>query len=154
MEQSRQTIKDVCLRLLARREHSQKELLTKLKQRGLDIEQAKIVIDELAQENWQSNDRFSESFARQRIRKGYGPVRICYELQQKGAAALDLDKLLDDMAMTWLDVIEQVYLNKYPQSTSITLADWSKRYRFLQQRGFSADLIKQLSQHLKIKIER
>jgi len=154
VDQSRQTIKDVCLRLLARREHSQKELLTKLKQRGLDTEQAKIVIDELAQENWQSNDRFAESFARQRIGKGYGPVRICYELQQKGAAALDLDKLLDDMGMTWLDVIEQVYLNKYPPSTPITLADWSKRHRFLQQRGFSADLIKQLSQHLKIKIER
>jgi len=154
VEQSRQSIKAVCLRLLARREHSQKELLTKLKQRGLDTEHAKTVIDELAQESWQSDDRFAESFARQRILKGYGPVRIDYELQQKGVLAPDLDKLLDDMAMTWLDVIEQVYRHKYPQSTPITWTDWSRRQRFLQQRGFSADLIKQLSQHLKIKIER
>jgi len=154
VEQSRQSIKAVCLRLLARREHSQKELLTKLKQRGLDTEHAKTVIDELAQESWQSDDRFAESFARQRILKGYGPLRIDYELQQKGVLAPDLDKLLDDMAMTWLDVIEQVYRHKYPQPTPITWTDWSRRQRFLQQRGFSADLIKQLSQHLKIKIER
>jgi regulatory protein len=154
VEQSPQTIEKTCLNLLGRREHSQKELLDKLKLRGVDLDQAKPVIAKLAEQGWQSDQRFAESFIRQRIKKGYGANRIACELQQKGVVDFDMDTVLDEMELDWLDVIEQVYIRKYPQEGRISYPDWAKRSRFLQQRGFDGGLIKQLFQHLNIKIDR
>ncbi len=154
MEQSSQDIEKTCLNLLGRREHSQKELLDKLKLRGIDADQARPVIAQLAEQGWQSDQRFAESFIRQRIKKGYGARRIAHELQQKGIATFDIDSVLDEMELGWLEVIGQVYSHKYPQESRISYQDWAKRSRFLQHRGFDGGLIKQLFQHLNIKIDR
>lgn len=153
MEQHQQ-IKDICLRLLARREHSQKELLDKLALRGFDAESSLAVIAELAEQGWQSDDRYAESYARQRIQKGYGPLRIAYELQQRGAGGVDLDALLEEMDESWLNILEKIYLSKYDPDTGLSAKEWLKRSRFLQQRGFSGDLIKVLYAYLGIRLER
>jgi len=148
-----ENIQKTCLNLLSRREHSQKELLDKLKQRGMDPDLAKQVIAKLAEEGWQSDKRFAESFIRQRIKRGYGANRIAYELQQRGIAAFDMEAVLDEMEQSWLDVVEQVYLNKYPFESKLSYREWAKRSRFLSQRGFDGNLIRQLFQHLDIKID-
>ncbi len=154
VERSPQDIEKVCLGLLGRREHSQKELLDKLKLRGIDADLARPVITQLTEQGWQSDHRFAESFTRQRIKKGYGARRITHELQQKGITAFDIDAVLDELELDWLEVIERVYLHKYPQESRISYQDWAKRSRFLQHRGFDGGLIKQLFQHLNIKIDR
>jgi len=43
------------LRLLARREHSQQELLNKLALRGFEQDDAQPVIDEMAEQGWQDD---------------------------------------------------------------------------------------------------
>ncbi len=148
MEPSQEKIEKTCLNLLSRREHSQKELLDKLKLRGMNLDQARQVIEKLAQQGWQSDSRFAESFIRQRIKKGYGANRIAYELQQKGVADFDIEAVLADMELDWLTVIKQVYDRKYASNDNINYQDWAKRNRFLQQRGFDGGLIKQLFQHI------
>ena len=63
-------IKEHCLRLLTYREHSQKELRTKLMQKGFAREDIQPIIEQLAENNWQSDTRFAESYARHRMQKG------------------------------------------------------------------------------------
>lgn len=152
-DQHRQ-IKDICLRLLTRREHSRKELSEKLAYRGFEAEMANEVIAELAEQGWQSDHRYSECFARQRIDKGYGPLRIAFELQQRGVGVVDFDELLAERNESWLTVLERVYQNKYDQDACLTAKEWLKRSRFLQQRGFGGDLIKMLFTELGIRLER
>ena len=152
MDAELKSIKDVCLRLLARREHSRLELKNKLLSRGLDKERIERVIDDLVEQDWLSDSRFGECYARQRIEKGFGPNRIDYELRQLGIENFDLEGIVTEVAGNWLNVLEQVYRKKYRQDDTITLPEWSKRSRFLLQRGFSGGMISALFEHSNIKI--
>ncbi len=84
MNDEAKVVRDACLRLLTGRDHSKQELLQKLTVKGYDREIVLAVIDELAAEGWQDDLRYAKSYARSRILKGYGPVRIIYELRQNG----------------------------------------------------------------------
>jgi len=144
-------IEDVCLRLLTQREHSQKELLEKLALRGFTKEDALPVIDNLADKGWQSDVRYAESYARSRILKGYGPVRVAYELKQSGVEINYLDQIAQTVAGSWMDLIAQVYDKKYQQDKLLSRSEWAKRSRFLSQRGFSFEMINALFDQLQIK---
>ena len=146
-------IKEVCLRLLARREHSQKELLAKLALRGFDKNDALPVIEELAEQGWQNDLRYAESYARFRIQKGYGPIRVNYELKQNGITAFDLDDIAQKEAGSWMVLLEQVYSKKYTHDTVLDRNEWAKRSRFLLHRGFSGEMISVLFDHLAIKLK-
>ncbi|WP_305908948.1 regulatory protein RecX [Methylomarinum sp. Ch1-1] len=154
MTEQYQQIKDICLRLLARREHSQKELQDKLVLRGFDRISSQEVIAELAEQGWQSDDRYAESYARQRIEKGCGPVRIAHELKLRGGGDADLDAIVTELAGSWMEALQRVYLGKYANDKRMPAKEWLKRSRFLQQRGFSGDMIKALFVQLDISLER
>lgn len=142
-------IKEICLRLLTRREHSQKELRDKLVQKGFDPSQVHTVINGLAQQNWQSDQRFAESYVRHRIKKGFGPNKINYEIQQRGVHGVDLDDILLDLADNWLELLKQVYRKKYTENKPLTHTERFKRSRFLLQRGFSSEMINQFFQQIR-----
>ena len=144
-------IKESGLRLLARREHSQKELLNKLLLRGFGKDEILVVIDEFALQGWQSDSRYAESYARSRIQKGYGPAWISYELKKKGIEAVDLEDIICKTAGSWMELLEQVYTKKYGHDLRIDRNEWAKRSRFLMQRGFSGTMISALFDHLNIK---
>jgi regulatory protein len=141
------------LRLLARREHSRRELLDKLALRGFDRDEVEPVVAQLTEQNWQNDDRYAECYVRQRIRNGYGPIRIRYELQQRGIDDTNLDERAEEQG-GWQNLLMDVYQRKYGDETSLTQNEWLKRSRFLQQRGFSGEMIKRLFAELKIKLCR
>lgn len=149
----RQQIEAICLRLLARREHSRRELLDKLALRGFDRDEVEPVIDQIAGQNWQNDARYAEVYVRQRIQNGYGPMRIRYELQQRGINDADLDAQAEEQG-GWQNVLLDVYSRKYDDEKSLSQNEWLKRSRFLQQRGFSGEMIKHLFAELKIKLCR
>lgn len=149
-ERSRQ-IEDICLRLLARREHSRRELLDKLASRGFERDEVNPVIDALTEQNWQNDERYAECYVRDRIGKGYGPIRIAYELQQRGISDTDLDAQAEEQG-GWLNLALDVYAGKYGDEKSLPPNEWAKRSRFLQQRGFSGETIKRVFVELKIKL--
>ncbi len=146
-----QEIQEVCLRLLARREHSQKELLNKLALRGFNKENVQPVIDELAQQGWQDDLRYAESYARFRIQKGYGPIRVSYELSQNGIASFDIEQIAQEEAGGWMGLLEQVYSKKYSLDNMLDRNEWAKRSRFLLHRGFSGAMISALFDELNIR---
>jgi regulatory protein len=151
MNQPKTTAKNYCLYLLSRREHSQKELLTKLMQKGFSRVEIEPVLTELAENNWQSDARFAENYARSRLRKGYGATAIRYELNQKGidVAATNLNDVLLTVADNWLDLLTQTYCKKYGEIEPITRQDWAKRTQFLLRRGFSSSQIQQFAKKLR-----
>lgn len=145
-------IREICFRLLVRREHSQQELLDKLAIKGFDRSESKMVIDVLTEQGWQSNQRFAESYARYRIKKGYGPIKISFELQQRGIDEVDLDSVVLDLADSWDEIIDSVYIKKYSDDTQLGNKEWLKRNRFLQQRGFSSEMIRALFKRFSIQL--
>ena len=153
MNEVAKEIKEVCLRLLARREHSQKELLNKLALRDFDRDDAQAVIAELAQQGWQEDLRYAESYARHRILKGYGPIRVAYELRQNGIVAFDFEEIAQKEAGGWMELLEQVYTKKYTHDPVLARNEWAKRSRFLLHRGFSGEMISALFDHLAIKLK-
>jgi regulatory protein len=146
-------IKEFCLRLLARREHSQKELLNKLLVKGLAKDEILAVIEELALQGWQNDLRYAESYTRHRIQKGYGPIFITYELRKNGVDAVNLEDIVQKAAGSWMELLEQVYTKKYGHDLLLDRNEWAKRSRFLMQRGFPGTMISALFDHLNIKLQ-
>ena len=135
-------IKSKCLELLARRELTRVELLNKLSQRGFDHDTVYAVIDELQQQGWQSDQRFTEQYIAMRSAKGFGPLRIKQELQQRGIEQINVEQALS--AQDWQNSMFNAYRKKFSDPS---IGDWperAKRMRFLSYRGYTTDQINTL----------
>lgn len=137
-------IKEACLRYLVRREHSLQELQQKVGAKGFAQQDITSVLEELIEQGLQSNERFAESYARSRVHKGFGPLRIQAELQQRGAGDCYFEMAVEDIAGSWQTLLEQVYNKKYGVEKALDRLEKIKRSRFLQQRGFPADMVQRL----------
>jgi regulatory protein len=136
--------KSIAVRLLARREHSTLEIRNKLRQRDLDIDEIEQAIAELEQGGWLSDERFAEAYIRMRRQKGYGPIRIAMELNERGVSQALIEALLDADSDNWLQSVKQQYLKKYGGKPVRDYSDKAKRMRFLQYRGFATEMIHQV----------
>lgn len=134
------------VRLLARREHSRREIQAKLSQRGVDAEEAAPVLDRLEAAGLLSDARYCEAYVNSRRDRGYGPVRIVAELRAKGVAADLIESLVDERHPSWQEVAHAVYHKRYKTGIADN-QDYARRLRFLVQRGFPADLARRVTKH-------
>ena len=124
------------LRLLARREHSHRELERKLSPYAESSEALDVLISELKAKNQLSEARFAEERARQLSRK-YGAARIRQDLKSKGVG----EELVEHVSSEGdLERARAILERKYRQPAA-TRDERAKRMRFLQSRGFSFDII-------------
>ncbi|HSG66674.1 MAG TPA: regulatory protein RecX, partial [Gammaproteobacteria bacterium] len=70
--------------MLTRREHGRRELADKLVRKGCNAALAAKVVNELERERVLSEERFADALVRARQERGYGPLRIRREMEQKG----------------------------------------------------------------------
>ena len=138
------SIRNTAMNLLARREHSASELMQKLKLREHHPEDISKVIEELKNDNLQSDARFTESFVNQRVNAGFGPVKIRHELRHKGVDESLVDSVLETFADEWLDRLVQQRIRKYGDEIPTDFAQKMKQARFLQNRGFSPESVMRL----------
>ena len=136
--------KSVAVRLLSRREHSVLEIRDKLKKRDFDEAEIEQTILELQQGDWLSDKRFAEAYIRMRQQKGFGPMRIAIELNERGVKQSIVDDYLHADDNVWRQILQQQYRKKYKSKSIEDYNDKAKRIRFLQYRGFSLDDIYQL----------
>lgn len=129
---------------MARREHSDQELVLKLGRRGFSKALIGEVIAELKAEGWQDQRRFVESFIRACTGRGIGPLRIRFELKAKGAPTDLIEEVLSELAIDWRQAAQAVYRRKYKSLIPLTEKERARRYRFLAQRGFAAEHIQTL----------
>lgn len=127
--------------LLARREHARRELADKLARKGCDAALASEVVAALERERLLSEERFAEALVRARQERGYGPVRVRRELEQKGVAPELVERALEAAATPWAEVLRRERRKKFGARLPRSFAERARQARFLQYRGFSFDQI-------------
>jgi regulatory protein len=146
--------------LLARREHSRYELAEKLRQRFSDRDDdgdegdegderfhlesvLPRVLDQLEHDGLLSDERFVESYVRVRRNKGYGPLHIRQNLQQRRVASGLIEIWVDDQSSQWQQQLAMV-LHKRCGATLPVIGsrEYFKLQRFLQSRGFTGEQIR------------
>lgn len=125
---------------LARREHSRKELVDKLSRRFDDKEALAEVLDAIQDEGLQSDQRFAESFVHSRVNRGQGPIKITYELRQKGVSDELQSNALAVYEDEWIDRARDLVVKKFGNEKPGDLKEKQRRQRFVMQRGFPSEI--------------
>jgi regulatory protein len=133
------TARRVAMDLLARREHSPRELRAKLVGRGYPADEVDTALGALEREGLLSATRFLESFIASHVRRGHGPTRIRAELERQGISRDDVGRALQAAGIDFAAVARDVCQRRFGAAGPRDFADRAKRLRFLQYRGFSAE---------------
>lgn len=131
--------------LLARREHSARELSGKLHSRGFDPGVVESVLARLVEECLQSDERYAEVYLRQRSGKGYGPERIRAEMRERGVSdsliSASFRRAEEEGEVDWFELASRTYNKKFGERPIEDIKERAKRQRFMQYRGFSHEQI-------------
>lgn len=130
----------LALRLLTRREHGAGELQRKLEQRGVERNEAREAIAEMAEQGWQSDERFAEQFAADHAARGDGPLKIRAALQARGVKEGAIVQALEALEVNWLAQARQVRRKRFGDDLPSAADAQAKQIRFLMTRGFSASV--------------
>ena len=105
-------------------------------------EEIEEVIAKLQTENLQSDQRFLEAYVNMRANRGFGPVRIFRELQERGIN----NNLISDYVenIDWQKEIRKIWQKKFRGNHPKDFAEQAKQMAFLQYRGFNIEQIQDL----------
>lgn len=135
-------IRRAALDLLARREHSARELRDKLLQKfgsGAPIEPE---LSRLQDEGLLDDARFAEAFVRMHRNRGHGPQRILHELSQKGVDAVIAEACVEPRSAEWITQLRAIRARRFGDDPPASTAEWQRQARHLQSRGFSPEQIR------------
>jgi len=139
-------IKVSALRYLARREYSRVELYRKLSQKFSAVDAIQAVLDELKEQGYQSDTRFTESFIRAKANAGNGPFKIKIELREKGICESTALAAFDRQSIDWLVLAETVKQKRFGTelTDALPLSELAKQVRYLKNKGFYQEHIDQV----------
>ncbi|MRS14037.1 recombination regulator RecX [Enterobacteriaceae bacterium RIT691] len=145
---------DRAIRILAMRDHSEKELrrklaapvMTKKGPEPIDAppEDVEKVIAWCQESHYLDDSRFTRQFIASRSRKGYGPARIRQELNQKGIARADIDQAMYECEIDWMQLARDQAQRKYGEPLPTAFAEKVKVQRFLLTRGYLMEDIQEI----------
>lgn len=138
------TAYDKALGLLARREHSRRELSQKLGRGGFSRDEATAAVEQLGEQGYQDDSRFAASLVRSRIGQGYGPARIRMELRSQGVNDAAIRELIESGDVDWHDLAASQLRRRYG-GPSADPAERARRAQFLLRRGFAAATVRVLT---------
>lgn len=133
--------------LLARRDHSEKEIRTKLKEREFSQDEIETAIRYGRENKWlpdtpDENLKLAQRMATGLHRKNKGIQYINHFLKQKGLPPISLEQDVE------LEKAQQLIENKFSGKLPVTREERAKRKahigRFLLSRGFTMDTIRKV----------
>jgi len=124
------------LDLLARREHSRRELERKLGSRGFPDEVIASALDSLELSGELAAARFTESFIRSRAARGQGPARIRAELAERGIDREQAAELLRAAGIDWAALASSARDKRFGAARPTDFKERARQARFLEYRGF------------------
>ncbi len=127
-------VRELAVRYLSRREYGIEELKRKLGQRGALADITEEVVGRLADEGFVSDQRFTQMYVRTRVRRLFGPLKICGELKSRGIADAIIGENMP-AEETWVDSASQ-WAGKRTRG-ELDYKERAKIYRSLINRGFS-----------------
>lgn len=127
---------------LSRREHSRRELERKLAPHTDDASELQTLLDQLAEQGWQSDERFAHSLLNRRLPR-YGWQRLVHELGQHGIADHIVASLRDGARASEPERAQDVWNKRFGQRPE-TRKEYARQYRFMVSRGFDPDSVRRL----------
>jgi regulatory protein len=131
------------LKLLTGREHSRFELRRKLQRKGYTDLEIIPLLDKLKNAGWQNDLRFAKAYTSSRQSRGYGPLRVQKELNERGIDEEIMNAVVDEQADEWIEVLAKIGHRKFGCALSVDFAERAKQFRFLYYKGFSGWHIKE-----------
>lgn len=126
--------------MLARREHSAKELEQKLTTR-FDVDEVVQAIERLQSDGLQNDERFVESYIRSRIARGHGPLRIESDLKQRGVDREIISRCLQQADHDWYQQASELVVRKFGEEPPVDQKARAQEMRYLAARGFAPDQV-------------
>lgn len=117
----------------------------KLRDRGFELDEVEAEIERLAAAGLQSDARFAESWMTARLGRGDGPLRLRAGLRERGVDDALVEMALEPYAESWDQRARDAAAKRFGSRPP---ADWNeraKRARFLQGRGFPADIVRRVT---------
>lgn len=142
VDERQKVFRRVAMNALARREQSSHELQQKLIQQGASPDEARTVLERLAAENLQSDERFTEAMVRYQRQRNKGPLWIRRWLQEKGIPAELVNQHLE--TNDWFAEMVAVREKRFGPAMPDTPQEKARQMRFLAQRGFTADQVRKV----------
>lgn len=118
--------------LLARREHSSRELRDKLRARSFSAEAVEAALATLRQKDLQSDQRFAEACARSLMDRGYGSLRVAGELRKRGVAG--------GIAQEFESLAKEGEFERACEALRRKTGTQQQQLRFLNQRGYPSEV--------------
>ena len=133
-------LKARALRLLARREHTRAELARKLAPEADSPAALEALLGQLEARKQVSDERYAEARVHQLSRK-FGALKVRRELVAKGVEREVAERFAADAEKSDLERACSILSRKY-RTRATAPNERARRARFLQSRGFSADVIR------------
>jgi len=134
------------VKLLARRDHSRAELSKKLAPLGTS-EEIVAVLDQLEQSGLLSDARAAAAYVRSHAAR-FGAAKLSNSLRAKGISADLVEASLAQQElggeMQRARALWQRKFGRQPAADARNAKEWARQARFLQSRGFSTEIIRQL----------
>lgn len=125
--------------VLTRKEYSKADLIEKLALYAEHRDEVITLVEELARENYQSDQRVAEMMLSSQKRKGKGPNRIKLALKNK---KINSELIQDELKETdWVAEAYSLKVKKFGKTVERDPKLKAKQIRFLQYRGFDLDTI-------------
>jgi regulatory protein len=144
--------KETAYRYLAFRSRSEKEVSDHLSRKGFSPEEIQEVMEHLRHQKWLDDAQFAQSWIRYRQKiSPRGPSALRWELRRKGVEETIIEQSLESFGEgEELASAQKLALKKWKQYHQLPLPEaQQKLVRYLQQRGFSREVIRQTLQFLK-----
>jgi regulatory protein len=139
-------LKKRALYYLGKRDYSRVELGRKILNYSESLEISKVdlelILDELEEKNWLSDDRFSEQFVLSKKRK-FGARKIAHELKLRGVSESIISRVLRDIKDDEFLLAKKIWEKKFNQ-IPIKIDEKAKQIRFMQSRGIEVAIIHQI----------
>lgn len=146
--EDQQKIKQQAIGLLSRREYS----FFELEQRFLrDFSEQDVceVLQSLVDDGYQSDQRFTESFVRNKVGQNQGLSKIRYQIKSKGIRESLLADVIEELAPDWFEMAYELIKRKFNGDDLTDRKLQAKLIRFGMQRGFSMEQCQYALQQLK-----
>ena len=130
------------LRLLARRDYPRAEFIRKLDAVEFGREEIEAAADWCHAQGFLNETRFAESTSR-RLGAKYGTQRVAHTLRQKGVAEDHVTAAISTLKESEPDRAAALWTRKFGRVAE-SADEKSKQIRYLQSRGFSFAVIKQV----------
>ena len=142
MLKQKPTLKARALRYLSIREYSPMELERKLLPYVVEGDDLDALLAWLRERGYLSETRFVETYVRRQSAR-YGNARVLMELQRQGVSGSALSHAESELQDSEFERAQSVWGKKFGAAPS-DMRERARQFRFMQQRGFSATVIRQV----------